>query len=124
MKKFLNISNHVLTKEQIDGLEDLILDKPEVIELPADLKAKWGQLNPDNYHEVCHEIYLFAKENGIRHCHLAGFMPAVVCMSKAYPLFLYYSFSERVSEEKEVDGKIVKTSVFKHKSWHQYYMYY
>lgn len=122
MEKFLNISNHVLTDEQIKDLSNIFkTENIEVVELPSDIKKKWEQLNPNNYQDICDDIFLFAKKNDIKHCHLAGFMPAVVYMAQTCPLFLYYSYSQRVSEERKVNEEIIKTSVFKHKGWYKYY---
>lgn len=67
------------------------------------------------------------EDENIYCAHLAGFMPAVAYMLRINEMYIdegemefYYSFSERVSEEKEIDGKIVKTSSFKHRGWHEY----
>lgn len=124
--KFLNISNHVLTDEQVSDLNRNFPLEVEIVELPTELKKNWSSLNPVNYKAVCDNIIDFMKENNINHAHLAGFMPAVMSLYidyrylTEYNAHFYYSFSERVSEEKEVNGEIIKTSVFKHRGWYEY----
>lgn len=129
MVKFLNISNHNLTDEQVNDLKKNIFKSEEVkiVELPKHLKEVWGQLNPSNYEDVCNEISKFIVKERISYCHLAGFAPAVVylCQLDIYnglsnDVFFFYSFSERVSEEKEINGEVIKTSKFQHKGWYRY----
>lgn len=126
MEKFLNISNHVLTKEQINNLQDSFDWNLEIVELPKKLKKAWGNLTPNNYEDVCDEIIDYMLKEDICYAHLAGFTPAVVYINIAAQyaseegVCFYYSFSERVSEEKEINGEIVKTSVFKHRGWYEY----
>lgn len=119
MKKFLNISNHNLTDIQ---KEDLIKMNFEVVELPLELKEKWSNLTPENYITVCNEVVDYMMKNEISTAHLSGFIPAVAYLKRVFynQLDFYYSFSERVSEEKEINGTIVKTSKFLHKGWYSY----
>lgn len=126
MQKFLNISNYILTEEQITDLKKRF-NNIEIVELPEELKKQWCSLTPKNYKYIVQDICEFMEDENIYCAHLAGFMPAVAYMLRINEMYIdegemefYYSFSERVSEEKEIDGKIVKTSSFKHRGWHEY----
>lgn len=119
--KFLNISNHTLTEEQVKDLNRfLFCENIEIIELPKELKEDWAHLTPQNYIEVCLSIYSYMYANDIHYAHLAGFTPAVIELIKSKTLVFCYSFSERVSKEKKANGEIIKISTFKHKGWYRY----
>lgn len=119
--KFLNISNHILAQEQIEDIKKALnTEEIEIVELPQDIKSQWSNLTPDNYELVCERIIKYMKDNEIGHAHLAGFAPAVVYIVMCSWSYFFYSYSERVSEEKEVNGEIIKTSIFKHKGWYTY----
>lgn len=120
--KILNCSNHILNEEQIEDLEKCFPENTvKIVELPEDLKKKWSQLTPWDYKSTVKDILDMCDEEKINYIHLAGFMPAVLDMVShgGYKHFMY-SYTERVSEEKEVDGKIIKTAVFKHQGWFEY----
>lgn len=120
MKKILNISNHTLGLDQI---QELASKGYQVVELPEDLKQKWGQLSPDNYHEVCWAIKDFMTENHVDATHIAGFPAAVNFFLKRVTIVFdnYYAYSERVSvEEPQPDGSVVKKNVFRHKGFYLY----
>ena len=120
MKKLLNVSNHVLGLNQLQELQDKGFD---VVELPDNLKAVWGQLTPDNYLSVCNDVVAFAEENGIEAFHVAGFPAAVTALCiDIYPTTpIFYAYSERMSiEEPQPDGSVVKKNVFKHKGFYPY----
>lgn len=113
MNYLLNVSNHNLTKEQI---EELNKRGYQVIEMQEKDKLAWGQLNPSNYKEIADRIL---KNYGVEAYHVAGFAPAVAYfVSKAD--FCFYAYSERKSIEKEVNGVITKTSIFEHKGFFMY----
>lgn len=121
MSKFLNISNHTLSFEQVEELKAKGFD--EIVELPAELKAAWAQCNPESYRDLCKKIKDFMKENGITSAHLAGFPAAVsyMCVKPVRGTAFFYAFSERVSvEETQADGSVVKKNVFKHKGFFEY----
>lgn len=120
MKKLLNISNHTFGLDQIN---ELAAKGYQVVELPAELKQKWGQLTPDNYHEVCWEIKDFMVNNHVDATHVAGFPAAVNFFIKNVSIVFdnYYAYSERIAiEEPQADGTVVKKSVFKHKGFYKY----
>lgn len=122
--KIANISNHKLTEEQVEGLQKdfgaCFKDGVEIIELPEQFKEDWANLDPEDFSEVVLLIQDWMKDNGIKWAHVAGFAPAVIQMVVSRKFICLYSFSRRVSQEKEINGEIVKTSVFKHVGWFQY----
>lgn len=117
--KVLNISNHVLTSEQIEELRSKDLD--EIVELPANLKAGWAQCKPSTYIDLCEEIGEFMVNNGIKYAHLAGFPAAISYMVSHMNGEFIYAYSERESvEETQSDGSVIKRNVFKHKGFYYY----
>ena len=119
MKKMLNISNHTMSLEQLKEIQERGYD---LIELPENLKNAWGQLEPSNYPIICNQIIEYAEENKIDAFHLAGFAPAVnlICMDMNTEFPIYYAYSKRESVEIEIEGQIVKKSIFKHIGFFRY----
>lgn len=122
MKKILNLSNHVLTQEQIAELNGYGY---EIVELSAEDKQRWANLNPDNYEDV---VYRVMEDSDTRYdvdaYHIAGFPPAVVnavCLACTLNMPALYAYSERVSEEvHQPDGTVKKVNVFKHLGFFNY----
>ena len=122
MKKILNLSNHVLTQEQIAELNGYGY---EIVELSAEDKQRWANLNPSNYKEF---TYRTMEDEETRYdvdaYHIAGFPPAVVlavCTASSMDLPAFYAYSERVSVEEHMsDGSVVKRNVFKHLGFFNY----
>lgn len=119
MKNLLNCSNHVLGLNQITELQN---KGYVVIELPEELKKQWGQLNPENYVEVCNNIVTFMEENNCTGIHLAGFPAAVtpLCIDLKPEVEVMYAYSERDVVEVEIEGQVVKKSIFTHKGFYPY----
>lgn len=120
-ERFLNISNHPLTTEQIEELKSYGVQ--EIIELPNCFKTDWAQLNPANYKQICGELRLFMKENDIWDAHLAGFPAAVnyLCLKPMRGQSFYFAFSERQSKEEVLpDGSVKKTNLFVHRGFFPY----
>lgn len=119
--KFLNVTNHKLTPEQLEDLRGI-----EVVELPEELKACWGNVTPFNYKALVKELnYYINKEfNASDMILVAGFMPAVaelVKILKDKEYNVVYSYTKRVADEKlNDDGTITKVSVFRHQGFYQY----
>ena len=119
--KFLNVTNHKLTAEQLDDLKGI-----EVVELPEELKACWGNLTPFNYKSLVKELELYINKefNASDMIMIAGFMPAVVELVRVLKDREYnvvYSYTKRIVEEKYTDvDTVTKTSVFKHQGFYQY----
>lgn len=119
MKNLLNCSNHVLGLNQLQELQNKGYD---VIELSEELKKAWGQLTPSNYVQVCNDIVEYMEENNCTGIHLAGFPPAVtlLCIDLNANTEVLYAYSERKTVEVEVEGQIVKKSIFEHKGFFKY----
>ena len=119
MKNLLNCSNHVLGLNQLQELQNKGYD---VIELSEELKKAWGQLTPSNYVQVCNDIIEYMEENNCTGIHLAGFPPAVtlLCIDLNANTEVLYAYSERKTVEVEVEGQIVKKSIFEHKGFFKY----
>lgn len=119
MKKMLNASNHTMGLNQIKELED---KGYVIVELSDELKKQWGQLTPSNYVQVCNSIVDYMEENGCTGIHLAGFPPAVtlLCADLNADVEVLYAYSERDTVEVEIDGQVVKKSIFTHKGFFPY----
>lgn len=114
--KILNLSNHVLTEEQVKELKEK--GYTEIIELDVEDKKAWGQLIPDTYKEVCDNILAKYKTDAI---HLAGFPPATVYVALKSTVPCLYAYSERNCVETPMpDGSIDKRYIFKHQGFFNY----
>jgi len=118
----LNLTQHQATKEQVEAgvveptekeyIQKLLTfeDMPSRDEIKKRAKLLAGY------------AHLWLSRNGIDKYHdrkaLIGgapfLMSALENELRKHRIKPLYAFSKRVSEEKEVDGKIVKTNVFKH----------
>lgn len=117
--KMLNVSNHKFTEDQMRDLEARGL---ELMELPIELKTKWGSMTPENYKDICDEVKDIAINTPeISVLHVAGFQPAIVYLLSIYPGEAVYAYSERsVVEVTQPDGSVKKESSFKHKGFFSY----
>lgn len=114
--KILNLSNHTLTVEQTNELDQQGYN--EIVELSAEDKKLWGQLVPDTYKEVCDNILAKYKADAI---HLAGFPPATVYVALKALVPCLYAYSERNCVETPMpDGSIDKRYIFKHLGFYRY----
>jgi hypothetical protein len=120
MKKMILLFSHELTQDQkSDAKENLGV--VEFIKLPIDLQNLWSNIPPeleelDNYLEPIKD---FIKKNIQREdfalvqgdfgatCRISSFVKSI----GATPI---YATTRRDVEEREINGKIVKTSVFEH----------
>lgn len=120
---FFNISNHELTEDQIKEVEDNQLD---IVELPADLKRKWGTMNPQNMLDTVNEVIAWIKTNhseDMEAALVAGYLPAVtLIVDRLYGMAVtpVFSHTDRQSVEEYVDGKVIKKSVFKHEGFYAF----
>ena len=116
-KIFYNVSNHTLTKDQ---LEEIQAKGFSVMELEENLKRAWGSMNPSNWRETCNEVInvVIDMDITIETALIAGYTPAVVYLTNElnrYGTTPLYAHTDRVSVEKpNEDGTVVKTNVFKH----------
>lgn len=116
MKKILNLSNHNLSDLQKEELKSLGF---EVVELQEEDKKMWSQLTPFNYKAICDDILTKYEVKGY---HVAGFPPAVNYFCSRTDKTCYYAYSERKTiETKDETGKMVKTSIFDHKGFFEYF---
>ena len=119
MRKFLNVSNHRFTDDQLADIANMGL---ELMELPTELKNKWGSMSPETYKNVCEEVNgLILNDPDVEVVHLAGFQPAIVYLLSIYPGEAVYAYSERLVKEVHLqDGTVKKESEFKHKGFFSY----
>ena len=126
MRMFLLFS-HKLTDEQIkDAKENLGVR--EFIYLPKDLQEKFSNVPPEieDIKEYS-KIFIDFLKNSVREDDYVlvqgdfGVVFNVVEFCKENNLKAVYSTTKRVSKEKEIDGKIVKISEFKHIRFRRYF---
>lgn len=124
MKKvFLNVSNHNMTADQI---AEVVKYGMEVMELPENIKTTWGQLDPTSIPYIVNDIWSYVtglmKESvKIEAALVAGQPGAVYQLTQNLVkegIKVFYAHTKRVSVEKEVNGEIVKTNVFKHEGFY------
>jgi hypothetical protein len=124
MKMFLFFS-HKLTSEQIEDAKNLGIN--EFIELPQNLQYLWSNVPPeleklDEYIEPFKE---FLEKNAKKGDFVLiqgdfGISCKLVTFSKEKGLIPVYSTTKREAKEIEKDGKIIKTSQFKHIQFRRY----
>jgi hypothetical protein len=124
MNMFLFFS-HKLTPEQIEDAKKLGVD--EFIELPKYLQELWSNVPPEleKLDEYIKPFYEFLEKNAKKSdlaliqgdfglsCKLASF-----CKEKGF--IPVYSTTQRKAVEIKKDGKIIKTSEFKHIKFRRY----
>lgn len=125
MKKiFLNVSNHALTADQINEVMNLGM---EVMELPENVKLAWANIDPHTIDEVVKKLIIgtidVEEKNAIKisSALVAGHPGAVHQVVSAYEalgIIPVYAHTERESIEKEIDGKVIKSSIFKHRGFY------
>jgi len=122
MRTIFNCTSHNLTPEQREGFE--------VIELPFDLKAQWGQVTEESKEGIADDVVsivtqaLTGSDDGslvLVQGH-PGVTYLVVSRLKGVPgIVPVYAESVRDSvEEKQADGSIKKVSVFRHLGFREY----
>jgi len=125
--KLYNCTNHNLTAEQRDGYD--------VIELPGDLKAQWGQITEENKWGVCDDVvniitehfensfedYLVSRSIVLVQGHPGATFNVVSRLKGKRGIIPVYAESVRDStEEIQPDGSVKKVSVFRHKAFRRY----
>ena len=126
MTMFLLFS-HKLTDEQIkDAKENLGVS--EFVYLPKDLQKKFSNVPPEleDIKEYSKIFIGFLKNSAKSEDYVLiqgdfGVVFNVVEFCKESNLKAVYSTTKRVSKEKEIDGKIVKISEFKHIRFRRYF---
>lgn len=111
--KILNLTQHKVTQDQIDvGVEEPIYKEKicsylNFNDMPTYLGMK----------SRAEKLATYAKNEGYEKVMIGGapyFMPVLEFILKEAGLKVCYAFSKRVSEEKEINGVVVKVNNFKH----------
>ena len=119
--KVLNISNHTLTKQQIQMINEFYNIDANIVELPNDIKDSIGNLPPlcQERQKIVDKIIDFIINNNIRFAHIDGeahFVYKLIVEIKLRQLDvrLFKFYSERsVIEKKLSDGSIQTVRTFK-----------
>ena len=129
----INISNHKLNENQTSS--------QEVVELPQELKARWGQITPEEVIDLCEDILSWVQdltryEDEKTYIHIAGHASAVHYIvdnikygsvtardrSSQFNGVVMYAHSVRESVESvQEDGSVVKRNVFNFQGWYNYH---
>jgi|AAUQ01.1.fsa_nt_gi hypothetical protein len=120
MKKMALVFSHKLTLEQIEDAKES-LGVEEFIKLPKDLQLLWSNIPPEleNLDRELEPIKEFLKDN-IKNGDFAlvqgdfGATCKIVSFVKSIGATPIYATTKREVKEKEINGKVVKTSLFKH----------
>ncbi len=120
MKKMILLFSHKLTPEQITdakssfGVEEFLLLDDDLQNIwsnvPAELEEVVGYLQPVRdflIEEVSSDDVVLVQGDFGATCAMASFVKSIDGVA-------VYATTKRNVEEKEIDGKIVKTSVFEH----------
>ena len=126
MKKLFNVSNHVLTTEQVkDSINSLGVSK--IIELPEEIKKEFANVTPGNLEKIAKNIINFVfeeKDSEDIIIHLAGQQALITLLVNYFTkmnIKTVYSFTKRVSTEKiDENGIVTKTLIFRHEGWYSY----
>jgi len=120
MSKMFLFFSHKLTDEQIKDAKENLKIK-EFVYLPKDLQEKFSNVPPEiDDIKKYSEIFIDFIKNNMKKEDFAliqgdfGVVYHLVDFCKKNNLKAIYSTTKRISKEKEVNGKIVKVSEFKH----------
>lgn len=113
--KILNFTQHAATAEQLDaGVIDLMQHDQ------AALKSMLNFVGLPTSDDVYERAYAIAElaQNMLAETVMVGgapfLMPVLQKALQMRGITVLYAFSERVSVEKEIEGKVIKTNEFKH----------
>lgn len=127
MRKALNITNYDLTQDQmVDLRATLGVQEEDILQLSDDLKQKFSNVKIETYQRHLEEIINYAKRNLVSGDVAIvqgqmGYTYRIVQELKLYGVMCVFSFTDRVSTEKQNDdGTVEKTSVFKHIQFIEY----
>ena len=126
MKMFLLFS-HKLTDEQIKDAKENLGVK-EFVYLPENLQERFSNIPPeiDDIKEYANIFLKFLKENASKDDYILiqgdfGVVFWVVEFCKENNLKAVYATTKRVVKEKNINGKVVKISEFKHIKFRFYF---
>lgn len=122
MDKILNLTQHKSTKDQREaGVVDLgEADRAHVTKMLTFGMLPSKHLVFRRAEDLADFAYKKAGEAGTKNIMIGGapyLMPPLVEALKARGLVPHFAFSVRDVVEKEENGKVIKTSVFKHKGF-------
>lgn len=126
MKKMLLIFSHNLTKDQEQDAK-INFGIEEFIYLPPDLQNLWSAIPPelDDLNDYLNPIKTYIKDNS-KDSEIAliqgdfGATYLLVNLCKDLNIIPVYATTKRITQEKEENGKIIKTSIFKHIKFRKY----
>jgi len=127
MRRMFLLFSHTLTKEQIEDAE-VTLKVNEFVYLPKDLQEKFSNVPPNIEDIVSYsKIFISYLEKNLKKNDIVliqgdfGVVYNIVEFCKRNGIIAVYSTTARVSKEKEVDGKIIKVSEFRHIKFRKYF---
>jgi len=126
MKKLHLLFSHSLTSQQIaDAKKSLGIEK--CVPLPGELQSLWSNIPPEltSLHRYLEPLKGYLRKEAKKGDVALiqgdfGGCYAMVNFVNALGLSAVYSTTTRNVEEKVIDGKVVKTSVFKHVIFREY----
>ena len=117
--KILNLTQHKATQDQLDaGVEEPVYKE----KLCSYLNFDSGIPTYLGMKSRAEKLALYAKNEGYDKVMIGGapyFMPVLEFVMKEAGLKVCYAFSKRVSEEKEINGVVVKVNSFKHLGFYE-----
>lgn len=124
--KLILLFSHKLTESQKQDAKDT-LNIDEFIYLPSDLQNIWSQI-PANIYDISPYLnqikeYIQANTNQGNYILIQGDFGATYKMieyAKEINIIPIYSTNSRESIEEEIDGKVVKKSIFVHNIFRRY----
>lgn len=126
MKQLFLIFSHKLTQKQIEDAK-ASLGVEKFVSLPQDLQKLWSNIPPEleNLEEYLTPLKEYIKANANRGDYALiqgdfGGCYIMVNFVKSIGLIALHSTTKRDAIEKEIDGKIVKTSHFEHIIFRKY----
>ena len=117
--RILNVTQHRATAEQVAaGVVDIETTDGEYFATKIKSLLTFDEIPSREEMELrAEDIACFCHDGGHKAVMIGGapfFMAYLEKALKAWDIQPLYAFSKRESIEKEIDGKIVKTNIFKH----------
>jgi len=126
MPKMFLLFSHTLTQEQKEDAK-ISLGVGEFVKLPQDLQELWSNIPPDikDINPYLEPIEAWLKENIQKGDYALvqgdfGATCKIATFAKEQGAKAVYATTKRNVEEKLLNGKVIKTSVFKHIIFREY----